>query len=75
MRIVSLLPSVTEIICALGYKDQIVGISHECDQPESITNLPKLTDSSVKNTGHSFEIDKNIKSLLKNGLSIFNVKA
>jgi iron complex transport system substrate-binding protein len=75
MRIVSLLPSVTEIICALGYKDQLVGISHECDQPESITNLPKLTDSSVKNTGHSFEIDKNIKSLLKNGLSIFNVKA
>lgn len=73
MRIVSLLPSATEIICELGFEDQLVGRSHECDQPKSITNLPALTGSSVKNSGNSSEIDKNIKSLLKNGLSIFNV--
>ncbi len=75
MRIVSLLPSATEIICELGFRDQLVGRSHECDQPESVKDLPKLTDSSVKNTGNSSEIDQSIKSLLKNGLSIFNVKA
>lgn len=75
MRIVSLLPSATEIICELGFEDQLAGRSHECDHPESIKNLPALTDSTVKNTGNSFEIDKSIKSLLKNGLSVFNVKA
>lgn len=75
MRIVSLLPSVTEIICELGFEDQLVGRSHECDQPESIKELPALTDSTVKNTGNSSEIDQSIKSLLENGLSIFNVKA
>lgn len=74
MRIVSLLPSVTEIICELGFEVQLVGRSHECDQPESIRYLPALTNSSVKNTGRSKEIDQNIKSTLKNGLSIFNVK-
>lgn len=75
MQIVSLLPSATEIICELGFEDQIVGRSHECDQPESIRDLPVLTDSSVKNTGNSTRIDQNIKSLLKDGLSVFSVKA
>ncbi|MEE9267489.1 MAG: cobalamin-binding protein, partial [Gammaproteobacteria bacterium] len=40
MRIVSLLPSATEIVCALGYGDQLVGRSHECDHPASVTELP-----------------------------------
>ncbi|MDZ7719097.1 MAG: cobalamin-binding protein [Balneolaceae bacterium] len=75
MRILSLLPSATEIICKLGFEDQLVGRSHECDYPKSITELPVLTNSTVKNTGKSIEIDKNIKSLLENGLSIFSVKA
>ena len=75
MRIVSLLPSTTEIICELGFEDQLVGRSHECDQPASVKKLPELTDSSVKNPANSAEIDQNIKSLLKNGLSIFSVKA
>jgi iron complex transport system substrate-binding protein len=74
MRIVSLLPSATEVICELGFEDLIVGRSHECDQPESIKDLPALTRSSVKNSGNSTEIDQNIKSLLKNGLSVFSVK-
>lgn len=74
MRIVSLLPSATEVICELGFEDLIIGRSHECDQPESIKDLPALTRSSVKNSGNSTEIDQNIKSLLKNGLSVFSVK-
>lgn len=75
MRIVSLLPSVTEIICELGFEEQLVGRSHECDHPESIQELPALTNSSVKNTGDSKQIDRDIKSVLENGLSIFSVNA
>jgi len=75
MRIVSLLPSTTEILCDLGFEDQLVGRSHECDQPESIRNLPELTESAVKNTGNSAEIDQNIHSVVENGLSVFTVKA
>ncbi|WP_234572080.1 cobalamin-binding protein [Rhodohalobacter sp. 614A] len=73
MKIVSLLPSATEIICELGLEDQLVGRSHECNTIPSIRELPVVTDSSVKNTGNSLQIDKNIKSILKSGLSIFNV--
>lgn len=74
MRIISLLPSATEIICELGLEDQLVGRSHECENPPAVKNLPAVTDSSVKNTGNSAEIDRNIKYLLENGLSIFHVK-
>lgn len=74
MRIISLLPSTTEILCDLGFEDQLVGRSHECDQPESIRNLPELTESAVKNTGNSAEINQNIHSVIENGLSVFTVK-
>jgi iron complex transport system substrate-binding protein len=43
MRIASLLPSGTEIVCALGLSDQLVGISHACDWPPSVRKLPRLT--------------------------------
>lgn len=75
MKIVSLLPSATEIVCELGFENQLVGISHECENPPSAKVLPSVTDSSVKNTGNSHQIDQNIKSILENGLSIFTVKA
>lgn len=44
-RIVSLLPSATEVVCALGLESSLVGITHECDFPASITHLPRVTDS------------------------------
>lgn len=75
MKIVSLLPSATEIICELGFKNELVGRSHECENPPSAKDLPAVTDSSVKNTGDSHQIDQNIKSSLENGLSIFTVKS
>ncbi len=43
MRIVSLLPSATEILCALGLADSLVGISHECDYPPEIRDRPRVT--------------------------------
>lgn len=47
MRICSLLPSATEIVCALGLIDDLVGVSHECDYPPEVKALPKLTRSPV----------------------------
>ncbi len=47
MRIVSLLPSATEIVAALGLTDQLVGISHECDYPEEIRDRPRVTRCEI----------------------------
>ena len=47
MRIVSLLPSSTEIVCALGLEDALVGITHECDYPPSVAGKPRLTSSHI----------------------------
>ena len=50
-RIVSLLPSATEIVCALGLEDRLVGISHSCDYPESIADRPRLSRSRANLAG------------------------
>ena len=53
MKIVSLLPSATEIVCALGLEDQLVGITHECDFPASIADRPALTASRISHESMS----------------------
>ena len=57
-RIVSLLPSCTEIICKLGYKEHLVGISHECDYPNSISGLPVLTKARLSLEGTTIELNQ-----------------
>jgi iron complex transport system substrate-binding protein len=67
MRIVSLLPSTTEIVCALGLEDDLVGITHECDYPPSVGNKPRLTSSRISHeTMTSREIDHAVRSQLAN---------
>jgi iron complex transport system substrate-binding protein len=61
MRIVSLLPSATETLCALGLADQIVGISHKCDYPNHITNRPRLTRSALREDLPSGEIHRRVQ--------------
>jgi iron complex transport system substrate-binding protein len=61
MRIVSLLPSATEILCALGLADQIVGISHKCDYPSYVTNRPRLTRSVLREDLPSGEIHRRVQ--------------
>ena len=56
-RIVSLIPSATEIVCALGFEDALVGRSHECDYPPSVQHLPILTEPKLDLNGGSREID------------------
>ncbi|MFT3696791.1 MAG: cobalamin-binding protein [Kofleriaceae bacterium] len=72
MRIVSLLPSATEIVCALGAGDQLVGVSHECDFPSSVKGLPVLTSARI-GTGSSAQIDRAVRDVIDNALSIYRV--
>jgi iron complex transport system substrate-binding protein len=65
MRIVSLLPSTTEIVCALGLEGALVGITHECDYPASVSGKPRLTASRISpETMTSSEIDHAVRSQL-----------
>lgn len=75
LRIASLLPSATEIVCALGAGDQLVGISHECDFPPAIRDRPVLTRSRIDVTGTSRAIDAAVRSVIAGALSIYDVDA
>src|SRR5579883_2238000 len=75
MRIVSLLPSATEIVCALGLRDSLVGRSHECDYPGGVERLPALTAPRFDPEGASAEVDRRVKSILQEALSVYRVDA
>ncbi len=62
-RIVSLLPSATEIVCALGAESELVGRSHECDYPLSATQLPVLTSPRFEPASSSVQIDRQVRAL------------
>ena len=74
MRIVSLLPSATEIICEVGLREHLVGISHECDFPKSVTKLPAVTRSVIPNDVPSNEIDSLVRDHLKESDSLYELK-
>jgi iron complex transport system substrate-binding protein len=74
-RIVSLIASATEIVSALGFENQLVGRSHECDFPESVRRLPVVTEPKFDVEGSSCEIDQRVKALLGDALSVYRVDA
>ena len=74
-RIVTLLPSATEIVCALGFENQLVGRSHECDFPRSVDRLPALTEAKFNPEGTSAEIDQRVKKIVGDALSVYRVDA
>ena len=74
MKIVSLLPSATEIVCALGLEDSLVGRSHECDYPESIKHLPVCSEANFPDGMTSAAIDVKVKEILADALSVYTVK-
>jgi iron complex transport system substrate-binding protein len=75
VRIVSLLPSATEIACALGAGDELVGISHECDFPAAIRDRPVLTRARIDASASSGAIDRAVRSVVRDALSIYEVDA
>ncbi len=73
MKIVSLLPSATEIVCCAGFASNLVGLSHECDFPESIGHLPRLTRSRVNAKASSSEIHRTVEELIRNSISVYDL--
>jgi iron complex transport system substrate-binding protein len=72
-RIVSLLPSATEIVAALGGLDQLVGRSHECDHPAEVQSLPICCHPTLDVQASGQEIDRQVKQRLAQAVSIFEL--
>ena len=73
MRIVSLLPSATEIVCALGLTDSLVGISHDCDYPPEISGKAVLSEAIVTSDLPSGVIDATIRGHVHKGKSVYHL--
>ncbi len=74
-RIVSLLPSTTEVVAALGLTGNLVGRSHECDFPADVAGVPVLTRARIDPAKPSRAIHKDIVTLIERALSVFKVDA
>ena len=72
-RILSLIPSGTEIVCALGFESELVGRSHECDFPASVKSLPFCTQPKFNVDGSSAEINQRVKSILREEFSVYRI--
>ena len=73
MRIVSLLPSATEILFAIGAGDEVVGVTHECDYPDEALRLPRLTASAGPDYATPAEIDRHVRESLHQGSSLYSL--
>ena len=72
-RIVSLIASATEIVCALGFERELVGRSHECDYPAFVSRLPACSSSKVELEAVSRTIDDQVRTIVSEGLSVYRV--
>ncbi len=72
-RIVSLIPSASEIVCALGFQSALVGRSHECDYPPGVERLPVCSKPRLNIHAASEVIDRDVKALVRDGLSVYEV--
>jgi iron complex transport system substrate-binding protein len=73
MKIVTLLPSATEIVCALGARESLAGVSHECDYPPGVEGLPVLTKARVDVKASSGKIDRDVRAILKDSLAVYDL--
>ncbi len=74
-RIATFLASATEIVCALGLRDRLVGVSHECDFPSGIESLPRLTKARVSAPGSrsSRELHDEVESMVREVVALYEV--
>ncbi|MGA0607309.1 cobalamin-binding protein [Phenylobacterium sp. VNQ135] len=72
-RIVSLLPSATEIVAALGLAHRLVGRSHQCDFPAGVARLPALSSTKIRTDRTSAEIDAQVNEILRSAVSVYDV--
>jgi iron complex transport system substrate-binding protein len=73
MRIVSLLASATEIVCALGAGEMLVGRSHECDNPDWVSSLPACSSPGFDIAVSSGEIDAEVRRRLRSGEPLYHI--
>ena len=73
MRIVSLLPSATEIISLLGLGNDLVGVTHECDYPPEVQGLPKVTRTLIPTEASSHEIDALVRERLRTQRALYTL--
>jgi iron complex transport system substrate-binding protein len=73
VRIATLLPSATEVVCALGAGEALVGRSHECDHPREVSALPVLTRTRLAPGDSSTVVDRNVRALVERALSLYEV--
>ena len=74
MRICSLLPSATEVIALLGLSNELVGISHECDYPPSVKNVPIMVEPMISPHGlSSDDIDRQVHQLVASGQRLYRL--
>ena len=74
MRVVSFLPSATEIVAALGHLDDIVGVSHECDFPPSVRSRDVVTSSAINSSAAPGEIDVSVREFVDSGRPLYDVR-
>src|SRR4051812_32695891 len=75
MRIVSLVPSATETLFALGVGDEVAAVTHECDHPAAALDLPKITRDILPPGLEAGEIDRAVRALTEEGRSIYELDA
>lgn len=75
MRVVSLLPAATEIVCAIGARDHLVAISHECDWPPEVTHLPRVTTTPIDVSQSGAAIDAEVRAAREAGHPVIAVDA
>jgi iron complex transport system substrate-binding protein len=73
MRIVSLLPNATEVVCELGLGDELVGVTHECDYPPFVAGLPKVTKTLIPHDATSREIDALVRDRMKTQRALYSL--
>ena len=75
MKIVSLVPSASEILCDLGLERYLVGISHECNFPSSLQNIQTVTSSNIDSSETQIEIDTEVRKKVNDNKPLYEINS